>query len=356
MSVLNDIPTAFSLWIDLVARMVKTTFERFQSSRRIELVEERDGTFTLRWAHGNAPKPGLTAPAQVEIRDGALSGLSPEWAEELRGSSAQVVLRPSRFLFRPLDLPRRATEFLDGIIRAQLDRLSPWRADEAAYHWIAPPESGGERVTITVVATARALVAPIAEAVAAAGAAIVEISTVPGENAVPITVFVQRTRAAAELGRIRMALLAIFIGSGLSAVASSVGSGFLADYYDGEKQQVEHRLAERRAALRASQSGDGSASELLDRRKQTSPSSVIVLDALSALLPDNTYATELRIEGDKVQIIGVTHDAPSLIQLLERSPHFTHANFFAPTTRNPNDAGERFHVEAEIRPHLEVGP
>ena len=95
-----------------------------------------------------------------------------------------------------------------------------------------------------------------------------------------------------------------------------------------------------------------SAIELLAQRKQTTPASVLVIEALSALLPDDTYATEVRIDGDKLQIVGMTRDAPSLIQLLEQSPHFSRAAFFAPTTRAPNEPGERFHIEAKIKPHF----
>jgi general secretion pathway protein L len=94
---------------------------------------------------------------------------------------------------------------------------------------------------------------------------------------------------------------------------------------------------------------------MLERRKQTTPSSVMVLEALSQILPDHTFVTELHVEGDKLQVVGVTRDAPALIALIEQSQHFTRATFYAPTTRTPGDPGERFHIEAHIKPIFAVG-
>jgi general secretion pathway protein L len=81
----------------------------------------------------------------------------------------------------------------------------------------------------------------------------------------------------------------------------------------------------------------------------------MVLEAISRVLPDSTYVTELRVEGDKMQVVGLTQDAPSLIRLIEQSPEFARATFFAPTTRDQNDPGQRFHIEAHITPYFGSG-
>jgi general secretion pathway protein L len=367
MSTLGDIGTAFSLWIDTVARGLGAMLERFKSPQQVQFVQDGDG-FTVRLAEpargigrnkkrSKTGSKAVTLPEhRVRIADGIVSGpLPPEWAAALRGSRAELVLQPSGFLFRPLELPKRAGEFLEGIIRSQIDRLTPWSASDAVYHWTPPSEAVNERIVLTIVATARTVVAPLVRAVAELGATSVVVSTLaPGAEAAVVTVLEQRARGAVELGRIRTALLGVFAASGMAAAASMVASGFIADHYDEQRQQFQHRIAERRAELRAGQDGD-SITALLAKRKHTTPSSVMVIEELSALLPDHTYATELRIEGDKLQVVGITHDAPSLIQIMEQSPQFTRATFFAPTTRAANDPGERFHIEARIRPHFGLG-
>ena len=356
MSVLADVATAFSLWIDAIARVVSIPLANAKPVRRIEVVEDEEGVFTMRLAPRTRAGDGNLPPCRVDLANGALgSPLSPEWAAAVRGGVVDLVLLPSRFVSRPLELPSRAAEFLDGIIRAQIDRLTPWNAADAVYRWTRPREVAGERIAMTVVATGRAAVDSFAQAFSSLGAAGVEISTVTSEQD-RITFHDERAAGQTGFGRVRLALVVGLALTALLAALSIGAGGFIADSYDAEHQQIQRRIAERREILRGNQAGQGSSQlELLVRRKQTTRSSVLVIEALSALLPEHTYATEVRLEGDKLQIVGVTRDAPSLIQILEQSPHFSSAGFFAPTTRTASEPGERFHIEARLKPHFGLG-
>ena len=357
MNILPPIQEAFYRWIDSVAGTVNGLLHRLQSNHEVRISEEAHDTFTLH-AAGAGRKSNLR-DHRIRITDGAIEDRLPDaWAAMLRGSRAEMILRANRFLFRPLELPKRAAEFLDGIVRAQIDRLTPWTAGEVVFSWTPPTDAPNDRIELTIAATARALVAPYVQAIADLGAASVVVLTVPADaeaHSAPIKVFEQRARGVLEVDRIRRALMALFIISGLAAAVTMGYSAFALDSLDAEQQALSQKIAARRAALRTGPDFAVSAQRMLERRKQSLPSSVIVLEALSQILPDHTFITELRIEGDKLQIVGVTRDAPALIALIEQSPHFTHATFYAPTTRTPGDPGERFHIEAQIKPIFTVG-
>lgn len=356
MSFIGGIAEALALWVDTVAGVASAPLAKVKPVRRIEVVEDETGSFSMRLAPKAKNGDGDPSPCRIDVTDGAVrTPLSEQWAAAVHGGIIELQLQSSRFVFRPLELPGRAAEFLDGIIRAQIDRLTPWNASEAIFHWAPPHDIAGERIATTVVATGRAAVAALAQAFSNLGAAGVEVSTATPEQG-RVTVYDQRTAGQAGYGRMRIALVAGLATTGLLAMLSLGLGGFVADSYDAQQQQIQKRIAERRAMMRSSQTGSGSSPlDLLIRRKQTTASSVIVIEALSALLPQHTYATEVRIEGDKLQIVGVTRDAPALIPILEQSPHFSNAGFFAPTTRAASEPGERFHIEAKLKPHFGVG-
>ncbi len=352
MNRLRQLTESFSRWIDAVAATVHALLNRWSGERVVRLTEGEQGTFALQ-AVGDA-KDLILPDQQIRIADGAIAeSLSPDWKTWLRGSRAEVVLRPGRFIFRPLELPKRASEFLAGIVRSQIDRLTPWGVNEAAYSWTPPVDAGNDRIQLTVAATARSLVMPYVRAVADLGAASVVVSTVPqdaGDAVGALTVLEQRNGGSIEVTRIRKMLVMVFLGAAALAVVSNGVSSILSDSLDSEQQDLSHKISARRAAMR--RNADGGAQRILERRKQTTPATVMVLEALSKVLPDHTYVVELRVESGKVQVTGITKDAPSLIRLIEQSPHFEHAAFFAPTTQSPGEPGERFHIEARLKPHF----
>ena len=357
MSELQSWVARFSRWIDDAAVALSRIAGLLRTTRKVRLVEQEDGGFAM--TRAGAPGKPLGGPLRIE--DGQIVGpISPAERALLAGSQIDLVLKSSRFIFRPLELPSRAGEFLEGVVRAQIDRLTPWSAGEAAFGWSAPRPAGADRIVVTVAATARTLIAPIVQALVDQRADSVLASTLAeGANAqsAPIQILAHRAGAEERVGRLRRKLVAALVVTGAACAVSVGAEAVVGANLEGQRLDLERRIAMRRAEL---VSGRNSATDEavagLEARKRATPAGVIVLEALSQTLPDDTYLSELRIEGEKVQIAGLTSDAPALIRLIEQSQHFSRATFFAPTTRAPTETRERFHIEAHIEPIFQTAP
>ncbi len=358
MSMISETRQLFDQWTASVARGIDTAAGRFVRSPRILLDENADGTFTARTT--SVKNGGSLAAFEFRLEDRKPQpSLPADWKTAFRGSRVEVGLRVDHVMIRALDFPSRAGDFLDGMIRSQIDRLTPWSAADAVFGWSPPVPTANDRIEVAFAATSKLKVRPLVQFVQALEAAAVAVHVAAeAGSGLParITLLDQSLRGVVGLAvNVPRLLRVTLLSAGVAAAASLLVDTYLGGSLQSELEGLQHRIAQRRAALRLDANGATSGFGLLAKRKQTTPSSVMVLDALSRILPDSTYVTELRIEGDKVQVMGMTQDAPSLIRLMEQSPQFTRATFFAPTTRAANEAGERFHIEAHITPYFGSG-
>ena len=356
MTMISELKELFGEWIAAVARAINLIASRFVPQRQVLLIEGDGNTFTAKAA---SVKKGAALPdVSFRMSNGRPDpSFAADWEATLRGSRVEVLLKSDHVLFRSLDFPRQAADFLDGMIRAQIDRLTPWSANDAVFGWGQPATIANERIQLTLAATSKDKIQPLVQLASNLGAASVTASVeLPRGEGAPLKLKVFETSLQGAIGRTMdtpRVLRIILLCTGLAAAASLVLAAYTGNTLDVEQQQLLRRIAERRAALRLGQNGaGGSAQSLLAKRKQTTPSSVMVLEAISRVLPDSTYVTELRIEGDKIQVVGISQDAPSLVRLIEKSPQFSQATFFAPTTRTQSDPGERFHIEVHITPYF----
>jgi general secretion pathway protein L len=357
MGIISEFQQLFSEWIAAVTGAADAAAGQFIRSRRILLEEGDDDVFTARII---AAKKAPALPDLVFRLDsgGPQPPLPADWKAAFRGSRVEAQLQSGHVMTCLLDFPSKAGDFLDGMIRAHIDRLTPWTANDAVFGWSPPTPAVNDRIDVIVAATSKLKVQPLlqyAQALDAASVAIYATASLGDGASARIKLLDQPWRSAIGTTRIPRLLHAILLSTGVAAAASLLISAYLGSSLQSQQGELQRQLSQRRAALRLDPNSAGSGLGLLAKRKQATPSSVVVLEAISRVLPDTTYVTELRIEGDKVQVVGMTQDAPSLISLMEQSPQFTRATFFAPTTRAANEPGERFHIEAHITAYFGSG-
>ena len=170
----DKIAKGISVWLDAVAVTAVNMLDRFVRPRTVKLLQVSSNEFEIRTESDASSSEkfqlaaGLKVPARI--------------AAALSGSRVELVLKPDLFLFRPIELPSRATEFLQGIVRAQIDRLTPWSAPAAVFGWGKPTDSSSGSVVLTIAATAQSMLKPYLDAIRALGAHSLAIFTTPPDG------------------------------------------------------------------------------------------------------------------------------------------------------------------------------
>jgi|GEM_PF-2128769 len=85
------------------------------------------------------------------------------------------------------------------------------------------------------------------------------------------------------------------------------------------------------------------------QKKKASPLLVQTISELSRVLPDDTWVTQLALEGSKVRIQGVSGSASELLGRIDQSPLFDDAQFVAPVVHEQVTKGDHFDLAFDVR-------
>jgi general secretion pathway protein L len=248
-------------------------------------------------------------------------------------------------LQRRITLPLAAERGLANLLRYEMDRLTPFAADEVHFAWsVAARDRAHQRLDLVLRLVPRASVQPVLAALAesalvprwleATGAA-VRIPLCP-----PLHRSVVRRRATAAIIAVLL-LGAVALPFARQAAAERAIARRIAALRPAvaEAEMLRHHLAAHppgEAEFAAEQARDGDTLQ--------------VLAALTDLLADDTYLTELRLQAGRLTLEGESAAAARLIPVLAASRLLRSPAFAAPITRLPNASVELFSIRAEIAP------
>ena len=167
------ISEVFSRWTELGLRCSCRCAWPVCIAAYCRLIEEGHDEFVVQ-ASGQASSSKI-AFERIRIPEGRTS--HDPLPATMAGNNIEVILRPDRFLFRPLELPDRAAEFMSGIVRSQIDRITPWNAADSAFGWSEPVKADTERIVVTVAATTFASIKPYVQAITDIGVRSIAVFT-----------------------------------------------------------------------------------------------------------------------------------------------------------------------------------
>ena len=289
------------------------------------------------------------------VAKGSLESLGKKrLPRDMTSKPVEVRLDGSRILTKILKLPAASRNYLDPIVRHQLDRATPWSAHRVVFDYsIAEDEPAqGDQIAIRLVATSREVFDSAMQRIAAARIkpAVVGTSEDPLDRPSPINLLhsdrLQRRQALRR--KVAASILAlVLVGGGLSGM-----TGWRLHAASAEAVALGRDMDAARAAIEAARAGRQLSEDrerLLSQKANDVPV-VVLLERLSIAVPAGTHLTELAVAEDEVRLTGLSGDAPALIGILEAADMLSEVRFAAPTTRVEGAAQDRFEIVARLLP------
>lgn len=273
----------------------------------------------------------------------------------LRRPPPRILLRlpPEALLERDLTLPLAAERDPGGVLRYELDRLTPFAAEEVFWAWRLEARDAGRgtlRLRISLVPKA-GLLAPIG-ALRQAGLPPGGLE-VPGPDGAPRAIGLgeaalagsrreawrRRGFAAAGIACGGLAVAAVMLPFALQSLALATAERHM--------EALRPRVAEAEALRKRIAEAKGGQDAFAVEHARVGDA-LRVIAALTEILPDDTWLTDLTLRQRKLTMAGRSAAAARLIGLLSADPTVRDAAFVAPVTRAENGRADLFSIRAEL--------
>ncbi|MCB1379280.1 MAG: PilN domain-containing protein [Alphaproteobacteria bacterium] len=298
-------------------------------------------------------------------RGGALALLT-----SLRGSPEEVLGEARRKLARKLRkavrvrfaaenavvkhiaLPAGTLDVLPAIIRNKVEGLAPWPLQRAIWgHRLGSGTAEPGQIGVDVGVLSREFVETAMQGLSGPGLAVnaVDIGQGPedGESIALDLTSGRRTKSARQLSAWIFAILAI--------VAIGIGGNglYLALATQHRLDAIDTRISRLRQSIAGADQGTPATARLAEAnkiylKKQDIPPVVVIFNAISELLPDGVWLSQVKYGAAKVTISGQGTSIPMLIETFEKSKVFKDVNFASATQRDDEGGSDRFSISAVV--------
>lgn len=291
----------------------------------------------------------------VQVAKGPLDSLATaKLPRQMLAQPVELRLDGSRVLTKILRVPAAGRNYLDPIVRHQLDRATPWSADRVVFDYsVAEDEPTAEgQLAVRLVATSRDVLEGMMSRLTAAGIAADVVGTSEDPVDRPSVVNLLESEGSGRRAALRKRVQSVLVAILLIGVSLSLLTGWRLYAVNATAAEIESEMDAVRAGIESARAGMSLSDnrQRLLARKQDEVPLVVLVDKLSQIIPANTFLTGLSVEDGEVHLVGVSSDAPALIGILEADDALSEVRFAAPTMRDEGATQDRFEIAARIVP------
>jgi len=259
-------------------------------------------------------------------------------------------------LSKTLTLPSAAKENLREVLAFEMDRQTPFTADQVHYDFdILGEDRASNTLSIALHLAPRRTLDPLLENIDECGLKATQINVADGQDnpaGRPICIaLLDHGKSNLTKGNGARANQILKLSTVLLGVIA-IALPLVKDSITTTRLQVEAAAARNNASTTdqtfqtlQTQLAESSRLAIL---KQEQPGVMQVLDELTRILPDDTWVSRLEIHQPRVSIRGESSNAADLSTLIESSPLFSNTQFDSPVTRDTVTGQEKFAISVNI--------
>lgn len=272
-----------------------------------------------------------------------------------RSSPVAVRMERKYFLRHLIELPIATANNLRELFSFEMDRFTPFKAAEVYFDFrIVGANPERQRITIDLAVITRHSAEQALSFARAIGLepAYLGMATGPDDGAAAFNFLPAKPAAP------RQNLLRILVGVLAISFVALLGAALYLPILQKQNTfaAMEASLAELRVEAKAADSLKTLLEQTLERsqavveKRRQWPTATELLEEISDVLPDDTWISQLRLNGDKIELAGYSARPSALIGLLEESPFLTGVQFNGALKPDPRQGRDAFKLSASIVP------
>lgn len=290
-------------------------------------------------------------PVQHLPLDGDEAGVREALGRWTGGGLEPVLRLPARrVLVTTIALPLAAEENLRQVVGFEMDRYTPFKADQVYYDvYVVERQPGPKRLRVRLCAVPRRVLDDMLVRLDGWGLrpAAAVCPQDPRANLLPMERRPRRRRLALNLNRLLLGLAGLLLAAALILPLWQMREVVV---YLNQRIAGVQPAVQAVEKLRAERDRLEQDLRFIIGKKQARPPAVEILDELTRIIPDHTWLAGVQLSGDQLVIQGTSSASSELIEIIEASPYFQDTAFRAPVTKNPRSGLEGFQIATRIRP------
>ena len=272
--------------------------------------------------------------------------------DRVRTAGPVVLEVPAAMLLeQDASLPLAAEADLGAVLRHEMDRLTPFQAEDLFWSWrVVSRNRAAGRLLVRLAMLPKASVQPWLQAVSGLGLKPAWLEA-GGAGGVPRRIGLVAPGLRASSRRPVVAIMAWGCGA-LAVLAVALPFVLQQRAMDDAEQRIAASQPKVSAVetLRRRVNAASSGAQIYIAERQRTGDALAALAAVTQALPDDTYLTEFAMRARSLTLTGRSDGAVRLIGLLSDAPGLVNPSFAAPVMRMVGDHGDEFTIKADLGP------